>query len=62
MFGDLIELILGEIVKGDVEMRTRDIAAGLETRPLEKILKPFHNFSVLSNGGESREVCGYMLE
>jgi hypothetical protein len=35
MFGDIVELILGEIVKGDVEMRTGDIAAGLETRPLE---------------------------
>jgi hypothetical protein len=62
MFGDLVEHILGEIVKGDVEMRTGDIAAGLETRPQEKILKPFRNFGVLCNGRKSREVCGYMLE
>ena len=58
IFGDLVKLILGEIVKGDVEMRTGNIAAGLETRPLEKIFKPFRNFGVLSNGRESREVCG----
>lgn len=62
MFGDLVELILGETVKSDVEMWTGDIAAGLETRPLEKILEPFRDFGVLSNGRESREVCGYMLE
>lgn len=62
MFGDLVELILGEIVESDVEMGTRDIAAGLESRPLEKVVKPFQNFGVLSNGGESREVYGYMLE
>ena len=62
MLGDLVKLIFGEIVKSDVEMRTGHIAAGLETRPLEKILKPFRNSGVLSNGGESREVCGYMLE
>jgi hypothetical protein len=62
MFGDLVKLILGEIVKGDVEMRTGDIAAGLETSPLEKVLKPFRNFGILSNGGKSREVCDYMLE
>jgi hypothetical protein len=49
MFGELVELILGEIVKGNVEMRTGDIAAGLETRPPEEILKPFQNFGVLSN-------------
>jgi hypothetical protein len=62
MFSDLVELLLGEIVKGDVKMGTGDIAASFETRPLEKILKPFHNIGVLSNGGDSREVCGYMLE
>jgi hypothetical protein len=61
-FGGLFELILGKIVEGDVEMRTGDIAAGLETRSLEKILKPFPNFGVLSNGRNSREACGYMLE
>jgi hypothetical protein len=49
MFRDLVELILGKIVKGDVEMRTRNIAAGLETRPLEKIPKPFRNLGILSN-------------
>jgi hypothetical protein len=62
MFGDLVELILGELVEGDVEMRTGDIATGFETRPLEKILKPSRDLGVLSDGMDSREVCGCMLE
>ena len=62
MFSNLVELILREIVKVDVEMRTGHIATGLKTRPLKKILKPFRNFGVLGNGGESREVCGCVLE
>jgi hypothetical protein len=43
MFGDLVELILGERVEGDVEMRTGNIPTGFETRPLEKLLKPFRD-------------------
>jgi len=62
MLSDFVELILREIIKGDVEMRTRNIAASLETRPLQKFFKPFRNFGVLSDGGNSREVCEYMLE
>lgn len=60
MFGDLVKLILGETIQGDVEMRAGDIAACLKTRPLEKFLKPFHNFGVLCNRRYSREVCKYM--
>jgi hypothetical protein len=62
MFRDFVELILGELIEGDVEMRTGDIATSFETRPLEKILKPFRDFRVLSNGRDSTEICGYVLE
>lgn len=51
MLGNLVKLVLGETVEGDMKMRTGDIAAGLETRPVKKIFEPFRNFGVLSNGG-----------